>query len=58
MGNTQMYEDVHDKILEVLKKSEFGTSTSELASELGLNRMAVSKHLELLRAQGFIDYRQ
>lgn len=58
MSSTQAYEEVHDRILEVLKKSEFGTSTSEIASVLGLNRMTVSKHLELLRAQGFVDYRQ
>ena len=58
MGNSSMYEDVHNRILEVLKESKLGSSTSEIASALGLNRMTVSKYLELLRVKGFVNYRQ
>jgi predicted hydrocarbon binding protein len=50
--------DICYKILETIRETPNGLTTSEIASKIGANRMTVSKYLELLRVQGFVEYRQ
>lgn len=50
--------DIDSRILIALKKHPYGLSTSHLADMTKLSRMTVSRHLEVLRARGFVDYRQ
>ncbi len=49
---------IDSKIVEILKKHPYGLSTSQIAGTAGLNRMTVSRHLEVLKARGLVDYRQ
>ncbi|MBO8182120.1 MAG: ArsR family transcriptional regulator [Archaeoglobus sp.] len=49
--------NIDTMIIETLKKHPFGLSISQIASVASLNRMTVSRHLEILRARGFVDYR-
>ncbi|RLI79315.1 hypothetical protein DRP05_04430 [Archaeoglobales archaeon] len=49
--------NIDTRIVETLKKHPHGLSTSQIANLTGLNRMTVSRHLEILKARGFVDYR-
>ncbi len=49
--------NIDTRIIETLKKHPLGLSTSQIASVADLNRMTVSRHLEILKAKGFVDYR-
>ncbi len=51
-------ETIDSRIVETLKKHPYGLSISQIADITGLNRMTVSRHLEVLKAKGFVDYRQ
>ena len=50
--------DIDKRIVETLKKHSYGLSTTQIASVAGLNRMTVSRHLDVLKAKGFVDFRQ
>ncbi|RLI70750.1 hypothetical protein DRO97_10530 [Archaeoglobales archaeon] len=50
--------DIDKRIVETLKKHSYGLSTTQIASVAGLNRMTVSRHLDVLKAKGFVDFRR
>lgn len=43
-------ENIVDEILTFLKQKDFGASTSEIAKNIGRNRVTVSKYLEVMQA--------
>jgi len=49
---------IEERIINFLKQSTHGATGSEIAKFLGLNRVTVSKYLDVLRAEGLIDYKQ
>lgn len=49
--------NIDTRIIEILKRHPHGLSISQIAGLTGLNRMTVSRHLEILKAKGFVDYR-
>lgn len=51
-----MEKNLQAQILKVLKTSPSGLQMEELAEKLGLTRHTVAKYLEILRAEGKINY--
>ncbi|MFP3284172.1 MAG: winged helix-turn-helix domain-containing protein, partial [Candidatus Nanopusillus acidilobi] len=49
--------DVDEKLLEVLKQNAYGLTISELSKILNINRITLSKHLEILKERGYLNYR-
>lgn len=45
---------IEEKILEVLNKSLFGMSITEIADKIEINRMTAAKYLEIMRAKNLI----
>ena len=50
-------KDVEKTIIETLKQYPYGLSISELAKILKINRVTLSKYLDILREKGMINYR-
>ncbi len=48
--------EIKGKILEFLKTKRIGASSSEIAKNIGHNRVTVSKYLEIMKAHKFLDY--
>ena len=46
--------DIKEKILGLLKTSEIGASSTDIAKSIGHNRITISKYLEVLQAQGLV----
>ncbi len=51
-------ETIQDQILDYLEKSKYGASGSEMAKDIGKSRITVVKHLEVMRAQGLVEFKQ
>ncbi len=49
--------DVEEKLLEVLKQNAYGLTISELSRILNINRITLSKHLEILKERGYLNCR-
>jgi len=47
--------DVDEKLLEVLKQNAYGLTISELSKILNINRITLSKHLEILKERGYLN---
>lgn len=52
----KLNKDIRDKILDYLKASKIGASSSEISKSIGHNRITVTKYLEIMKAEGEIDY--
>ena len=48
---------VEKSILDALKQHPYGLTISEMARVLNINRVTLSKYLDVLREKGLIDYR-
>ena len=48
--------EIRTKILDFLKSTRIGASSSEIAKNIGHNRITVSKYLEIMKAHKLIDY--
>ncbi len=51
-------KEIEEKIIQFLRQNPHGATGSEIAKHLGMNRVTVAKYLEVLRAEGLIDYKQ
>ncbi|MCK5661822.1 MAG: hypothetical protein KAH86_10695, partial [Methanosarcinales archaeon] len=51
-------ETIQDQILDYLEKSKYGASGSEMAKDIGKSRITIVKHLEVMRAQGLVEFKQ
>lgn len=51
-------ELIHDQILGYLEKSKYGASGSEMAKDIGKSRITIIKHLEVMRAQGLVEFKK
>ncbi|BFI73611.1 hypothetical protein YN1_5980 [Nanoarchaeota archaeon] len=49
--------DIEDKLLSILKQHAYGLTISELSKISKINRITLSKHLEVLKERGYLNYR-
>jgi len=54
MPNEEKQGEIEEKIIEILNKSLFGMSITEIADNVNINRMTAAKYLEILRAKELI----
>jgi predicted hydrocarbon binding protein len=54
MPSEEKQGEIEEKILEVLNKSLFGMSITEIADNTEINRMTAAKYLEILRAKELV----
>ena len=50
--------EVEKRIVDFVKKSPFGVTSSEIAKYIGLNRMTITKYLAVIRERALIDFKQ
>ena len=50
--------EIERKIVNFIKKSPIGVTSSEIARFLGINRMTLTKYLAIIREKALIDFRQ
>ena len=50
--------EVEKKILDFIKKSPIGVTSSEIAKYLNINRMTMAKYLAVIRERALIDFKQ
>ena len=46
------------KIVDFVKKSPIGVTSSDIARSVGLNRMTITKYLAIIREKALIDFKQ
>jgi predicted ArsR family transcriptional regulator len=49
---------IEKKIIEFIKKSPIGVTSSEIGKFLGLNRMTITKYLAIIKEKAKIDFKQ
>ncbi len=56
-----MYEEdrkkIESRIIEFLKQNPYGATISEISRHLKINRITLSKYLDVLRVEGILDYK-
>jgi len=50
--------DIERKIIDFVKKSPIGVTSSELSKYLNINRMTLAKYLEIIKERTLIDFKQ
>ncbi len=50
--------DIERKIIDFVKKSPIGATSSEIAKYLDINRMTLAKYLEVIKEKTLIDFKQ
>ena len=50
--------EIEKKILDFVKKSPTGVTSSEIAGYVGLNRMTMTKYLAIIKERTLIDFKQ
>ena len=50
--------DIEKKIIEFVKKSPIGVTSSEIANYLNVNRITLSKYLSVIKERALIDFKQ
>lgn len=50
--------EIEKKILDFVKKSPIGVTSSEIAGYVGLNRMTMTKYLAIIKERTLIDFKQ
>ena len=50
--------EIENKIIEFIKKSPIGVSSSDIASYLDLNRMTITKYLAIIKERTLIDFKR
>ena len=48
--------DIKKKIIDFLKRTKYGASSSEIAKNIGHNRITVTKYLEIMKAHKIVSY--
>ncbi len=49
-------EEIRNKIVEYIKTTKMGASSSEISKNIGHNRVTISKYLEVMKAHGVLKY--
>ena len=50
--------DIERKIVDYIKTSPLGVTSSEIANNFGLNRMTITKYLAIIKEKALIDFKQ
>jgi len=50
--------EIERKIVDFVKKSPIGVTSSEIANYLGLNRMTMTKYLAIIKERALLDFKQ
>src|SRR3989338_9244081 len=50
--------EIEKKIIDFVKKSPLGVTSSDIASYIGLNRMTITKYLAIIKERALIDFKQ
>ena len=50
--------EIEKKIIDFVKKSPLGVTSSDIASYVGLNRMTITKYLAIIKEKTLIDFKQ
>ena len=50
--------EIERKIVDFVKKSPLGTTSSDIANNFGLNRMTITKYLAIIKERTLIDFKQ
>jgi len=50
--------ETEKKIVDFIKKSPIGVTSSDIARNFGLNRMTITKYLAIIKAKTLIDFKQ
>ncbi|MGI0089947.1 MAG: helix-turn-helix domain-containing protein, partial [Nitrosopumilaceae archaeon] len=54
MGRSYQTEKIKEKLIDVLRDSKTGLSGIEIAERLGINRITMTKYLNVLAAEGLV----
>ena len=49
--------DIENKIVDFIKKSPLGVTSSDIAGYLGLNRMTIAKYLAIIKEKALVDFK-
>jgi len=55
--SSKLNEDIKLRILDFLKNSTYGASSSEISKGINRNRITVSKYLEIMNVEGLIEFK-
>jgi len=50
--------ETENRIIDFIKKSPIGASSTEIAKSVGLNRMTITKYLAIIKEKTLIDFKQ
>jgi hypothetical protein len=50
--------EIEKKIVDFVKKSTLGVTSSDIANYVGLNRMTITKYLAIIKERALIDFKQ
>lgn len=50
--------EIENKIIDFIKKSPLGATSSDIADYIGLNRMTMTKYLAIIKERALIDFKQ
>lgn len=50
--------EIERKIVDFIKKSPLGVTSSDIAHYLGLNRMTIAKYLAIIKERALVDFKQ
>src|SRR3989344_416751 len=50
--------ETESKIVDFIRKSPIGVTSSDIARSVGLNRMTITKYLAVIREKALIDFKQ
>ncbi|MFH0867746.1 MAG: hypothetical protein V1831_00370 [Candidatus Woesearchaeota archaeon] len=50
--------EIENKIIDFVKKSPIGVTSSDIANYIGLNRMTITKYLAIIKERALIDFKQ
>ena len=50
--------EIENKIIDFIKKSPLGVTSSDIANYVGLNRMTIIKYLAIIKERALIDFKQ
>ena len=50
--------EIKNKIIQLLKKTTIGESSTEIAKQIGHNRLTVSKYMGVLQAEGVVSSKE
>ena len=53
-----MENKILDRIVNIIRESKYGISSTEISKELSLDRHTTAKYLEVLKTNGLIDYKK